>query len=280
MPHLLRRINPKPASLRFALPTIRAPDPILPMTTDQMIPLAQALAAARMQRRFHTYSATQAPDDPYLVQAEVARLTGTTAAGWKTGFGPDRDRTPIAGPIFASDLYANGETYRLVPGEQVLVEVELAVRLARDLPSGRSYSIDDILAASDEMLVGLELIGTRYAQADSAPFSARLADNLNNGAYVTGEGRRDFAALARKSLPMRLWINGGLVADRPGVHPDGDPLTGVAAWASAQADRLGGLKAGQVITTGSLNTPVPIADGARIEAELSGLGRVRLEIVD
>jgi len=250
------------------------------MTTQHTTPLAQALAAARRQRRFHAYSAMEGPDDPYRVQAEVASLTGTVAAGWKTGFGPDRDRTPIAGPIFASDLYASGETCRLVPGEQVLVEVELAVRLARDLPPGRRYSIDDILAASGEMLVGLELIGTRYAQADSVPFVARLADNLNNGAYVTGEGVRDFATLARISLPMRLWIDGVLVADRPGVHPDGDPLTGVAAWASAQADRLGGLKAGQVITTGSLNTPAPLSRPARIEAELAGLGRVRLEIVD
>jgi 2-keto-4-pentenoate hydratase len=249
------------------------------MTTDQTTPLARALAAARRQRRFHAYDALDAPDDPYRVQAEVASLTGTVAAGWKTGFGPDRDRTPIAGPIFASDLYANGETYRLVPGEQVLVEVELAVRLARDLPPGRRYSIDDILAASEEMLIGLELIGTRYAQADSAPFAARLADNLNNGAYVRGEGTRDFAALGREALPMRLWIDGGLVADQPGVHPDGDPLTGVAAWAGAQMDRMGGLREGQVITTGSLNTPVAISDGARIEAELAGLGRVRLEIV-
>jgi 2-keto-4-pentenoate hydratase len=239
-------------------------------------PLALALAAARAQRRFHACSATERPLDPYLVQAEVANLAGTGAAGWKTGFGPDR--TPIAGPIFASDMRENGGTYQLIPGEQVLVEVELAIRLARDLPPGRVYSIEDVLDATEEMLVGIELIGTRYADADDAPFEARLADNLNNGAYVTGEGTRDFASLAREGLRMRLWIDGAQTADHPGVHPDGDPLTGVAAWASAQADRLGGLKAGQVITTGSLNKPAPISGPARIEAELSGLGRVRLQV--
>lgn len=239
-------------------------------------PLALALAAARRDRRFHAYAEAERPVDPYLVQAEVAALTGTAAAGWKTGFGPDR--TPIAGPIFASDMRDNGGTYRLVPGETVLVEVELAIRLARDLPPGRVFSIDDVLAATAEMLVGIELIGTRYANADAAPFAARLADNLNNGAYVAGEGTCDFAGLARQGLPMRLWIDGGLVADHPGVHPDGDPLLGVAAWASAQADRLGGLKAGQVITTGSLNKTTPLSGGARIEAELEGLGRVRLQI--
>jgi 2-keto-4-pentenoate hydratase len=33
-----------------------------------------------------------------------------------------------------------------------------------------------------------------------------------------------------------------------------------------------------VITTGSLNKPAPIRSRAKIEAELSGLGRVRLDI--
>lgn len=238
--------------------------------------LALALAAARTERRFHAYVASEAPQDPYLVQAEVASLLGTGVAGWKTGFSPDR--TPIAGPIFACDMSENGGTRRLIPGETALVEVELAIRLARDLPPGRVYSIEDVLAATDEMLVGVELIGTRYADPDAAPFAARLADNLNNGSYVTGEGTRDFAGLARHGLPLRLWIDGALAADHAGVHPDGDPLTGVAAWASAQADRLGGLKAGQVITTGSLNRTTPISGPARIEAELEGLGRVRLQV--
>jgi 2-keto-4-pentenoate hydratase len=239
-------------------------------------PLALALAAARRGRRLHAYSPAEAPADPYVVQAEVAGLLGTCAAGWKTGFGPDR--TPIAGPIFAADMRENGGTYRLVPGETVLVEVELAIRLARDLPAGRVWSIEDVLAATGEMLVGVELIGTRYAAPDSAPFAARLADNLNNGAYVAGEGARDVATFDRRAPGMRLWIDGALVADHAGVHPDGDPLTGVAAWASAQADRLGGLRAGQVITTGSLNKPTPIRGDAKIEAELMGLGRVRLDI--
>jgi 2-keto-4-pentenoate hydratase len=239
-------------------------------------PLALALAAARARRRFHPFSAAERPQDPYIVQAEVARLAGTGVAGWKTGFGPDR--TPIAGPIFASDMRESGGVYKLMPGEKVLVEVELAVRLARDLPAGRAYSIADVLSASADMLVGIELIGTRFADPEAAPFEARLADNLNNGAYVAGEGRGDFSGLARESLPLRLWIDGALAADHPGVHPDGDPLTGVAAWASAQVDRLGGLKAGQVITTGSLNAPAPISGPARIEAELAGLGRVRLLI--
>lgn len=239
-------------------------------------PLAQALAAARKGRRLHTYAGSERPADPYLAQAEVAGLVGASVAGWKTGFGPDR--TPIAGPIFSTDMLAQDGTYRLLPGEQVLVEVELAVRLGRDLPAGRDYSIADVLAASSEMLVGVELIGTRYANPDDAPFEARLADNLNNGAYVAGEGVREFAELARQGLRMRLWIDGALVADHAGAHPDGDPLTGAAAWASAQADRLGGLRAGQVITTGSLKKPAPISRPARIEAELEGLGRVRLGV--
>jgi 2-keto-4-pentenoate hydratase len=160
----------------------------------------------------------------------------------------------------------------------VKIEVELAIRLSRDLPPGRSYTVNDVLDATADMLVGIELVGSRYGDPEAAPFAARLADNFNNAAYVAGAGRADVAAIARSALPCRLWIDGRLVADHPGLHPDGDPLVPVAAWASAQADRLGGLRAGQVITTGSLNKPLPLARAARIEAELEGLGRVRLDL--
>lgn len=277
MPHLTGRIN-----LKVAI--VPSPDESsapfeFPMTINT---LARALADARLSRRPHAFSPKQAPADTadaYRIQAEVAQVLGTGAAGWKTGFAPTPERTPMAGPIFACDMVKNGGSYALAAGEEVKVEVELAIRLGRDLPPGPTYSVADILAATAEMLVGIELVGTRYAEPDAAPFAARLADNFNNAFYVTGEGRTDFAALARVGLPCRLWIDGTLVADHPGVHPDGDPLAPVAAWACAQADRLGGLRAGQIITTGSLNQPVPLSGPARIEAELEGLGRVRLSLM-
>ncbi|MDB5649733.1 MAG: hypothetical protein JWL62_1253 [Hyphomicrobiales bacterium] len=245
--------------------------------------LAARLAEARHTRQPYELEASATPADAaaaYATQADVAARLGTTVAGWKVGFAPTPDKAPMAGPMFACDFRENGGTYRLAPGETVMVEAELALRLAQDLPPrpGAPYTESEILAATGEMLVGIELVGTRYTDPDAAPFTARLADNFNNAAYVVGQGIRDFAGLDRARLRCHLWIDGTCVNDRIGGHGDGDPLLPMLAWASHQVDALGGLKAGQVITTGSLNAPVALSGSARIEAELAGLGRVTLNL--
>lgn len=244
-----------------------------------MHPLSHVLAQARRDRRSAALAPSHHPAsaaEAYAIQAETAALLGTSPAGWKVGFSDDRQ--PLAAPIFACDVTPDRGTYRLAPGETVKLEVEIAVRLARDLPPGRTYGVADVLAACGEILIGLELVGTRFADPDSAPFEARLADAFNNAGFVAGEGRGAGAPFDRLGPPLRLWIDGALAADHPARHPEGDPLTPLAAWASAQADRLGGLRAGQIVTTGSLNTPVPLARPARVEAELEGLGRVTLSL--
>ncbi|MDB5593422.1 MAG: hypothetical protein JWM36_383 [Hyphomicrobiales bacterium] len=245
--------------------------------------LAARLVEARHARCTHAFQAAEEPAgsaEAYATQAQVATGLGTGVAGWKVGFAPTPGQTPMAGPIFACDMRENGGTYRLAAGETVKVEVELALRLRADLPARphAPYTPGEILAATHAMLVGIELVGSRFTDPDSAPFTARLADNFNNAAYVAGEGISDFAGLDRAQLRCRLWVDGELVTDHVGGHGDGDPLVPLLAWASHQADALGGLRAGQVITTGSLNAPVALSRNALIEAELSGLGRVRLRL--
>ena len=243
--------------------------------------LVQNLVAARKARSLHRWQAQEGPadhDGAYQVQADVARLSGEAVAGWKTGFAPDGSGRPIAGPIFAGDCRPDGGVYRLGAGQWVIVELELAIRLARDLPPGRKYGIDDILAASSEVLAAIELVGTRYADFDGTPFEAKLADNLNNGGFVAGTGSADVRRVARNGMALKLWRDGALIADHEARHNDGEPLLAVAAFAAAGVDRLGGLKAGQIVTTGSLNKLLKVDGPAEFKGELGGIGSVSLRI--
>ncbi len=243
--------------------------------------LAQNLARARQTRSLHRWQAAEGPSDhagAYEAQAEVARLSGEAVAGWKTGFAPDGSGRPIAGPIFAGDCRPNGGVFRLGAGQWVIVELELAIRLARDLPPGRIYGIDDVLAASAEVLAAIELVGTRYADFDATPLEAKLADNLNNGGFVAGTGSADVVHVARGGMALKLWRDGALIADHEARHNDGEPLLAVAAFASAGVDRLGGLKAGQIVTTGSLNKLLKVDGPAEFKGELGGIGSVSLRI--
>ena len=243
--------------------------------------LAENLARARQARSFHRWQAAEGPADhvgAYAVQADVAGLTGNAVAGWKTGFAPEGGGMAIAGPLFAGDVRPDGGIYRLAKGEWVIVEVELAIRLARDIPKGRIYSVDDILDATDGILTAIELVGTRYADFESVSFEAKLADNLNNAGFVAGSGRQDVRAVPRAGMTLKLWRDGALVADHAVRHNDEEPLLAVAAFASQQPDHLGGLRAGHYVTTGSLNKLLKVDGPAEFKAELGGIGSVSLRI--
>ena len=68
------------------------------------------------------------------------------------------------------------------------------------------------------------------------------------------------------------------VTDRRGGHPKGDPLVPMVDWANAQRDRLGGMKAGQVITLGSLTPMVYMPGPGLLAAEIESIGAVEATI--
>jgi 2-keto-4-pentenoate hydratase len=208
------------------------------------------------------------------VQRDVTRALGATVAGWKLGFSPDG--VPVAGPLYADLVRPGGANVRL-PDRGFIVEIELAFRLARDLPR-KPYTRDDVLDAIDEALIGIELVAGRRGEPPAVPYLAFLADNIGNAGYVTGESTRRFAALDLKALPLRFTVDGEVVQEGRGGHPQGDPVEPLRAYASQPNDELGGLRKGQVITTGSLTKPLRIGRAASIDASLDGVGRVALKL--
>ena len=164
--------------------------------------LADNLATARCARSFYAYQAGDGPADhagAYAIQAEVAKLTGNGVAGWKTGFAPKGQGIAIAGPLFSDDTRPNGGAYRLARGEWVIVEVELALRLARDLPKGPNYSVDDILDAADEVLTAgidaLAMLGNaavRTAGLDWQALPVAFGGGVLTGEHGVGLHKIDF----------------------------------------------------------------------------------------
>jgi 2-keto-4-pentenoate hydratase len=222
----------------------------------------------------------------YEAQAEVARLLGARPAGWKVGFAPKEIEggPPWAAPILDCDLREDGGVHRMAPGGLVKIEAELGIVFARDLvPQGRPLTRADVVDSLAEAFVGIELIISRFVDPARAGFATRVADSFSNGAYAIGARLRDFRALDLSQLPCKLVVGGKVCNERVGGHADGDPLIPVVAWANAQVDRLGGLRAGQFLSTGTLNEPVvvqaPLDGPVLIEASLGGIGQARLTLV-
>ncbi|MGN6765741.1 MAG: 2-keto-4-pentenoate hydratase [Rhizobiaceae bacterium] len=204
------------------------------------------------------------------VQAASVSLAGWKISGWKVAVGPRR--IPVAAPLVDIATIVEGR----VPGYFVrrpqAVEVEIAVELADDLPPriGRPYVRQEVLERLRSVRVGVEIIAPRIGEGNRAPFPLFLADRLGNVGYVLGPtiGAEMLDLDSGHRFPDLTLRAGGreLFSARPG-HPDGDPLTPVLAYANAQNDRLGGLRRGQVVTTGSLCGVIPITTPFRLEID-------------
>jgi 2-keto-4-pentenoate hydratase len=219
-----------------------------------------------------------ARDDAKAVMQTVAKGLGQTPAGWKVAV---IDGTPAYAPMFAKDIRPSGAHFPMIE-EGYLIEIEVALKLAHDLPHrDTAYSRSEIEAACGEWVVGIELIGSRLKKSPGeAPFPAWLADSMGNAAYVTGPSVAFSAIKDGSVLPVTWWLDGVVKEDKIGGHPQNDPILPILLNANAPDDLLGGFKAGQIITTGSLTVPTLITGKGHVEAEIKGIGRVTLTVAD
>jgi len=249
--------------------------------TAYTLPLARALIETRRNERILPFSADLTPRDineAMAIQGVVAHAVGASVAGWKVGYTPDM--IPVAAPLYAQVIHRSGARLRVGPSRESGIEVELALRLRRDLPPrpGAPYSRDDILDATEALLAGIEVVESRFQREPRPPFLVLLADNISNRAYVCGSDVKVDRALDLVSLRVLLTVDGRSIHEGVGGHASGDPLAPVIDYANRPCDVFGGLKAGQIVTTGSLSGCPFIQGACRIEASIDGLGKVALEI--
>ena len=78
-----------------------------------------------------------------------------------------------------------------------------------------------------------------------------VADMVANTEWVKGRERADWRGMDLKGHPVRLYRDGELVAEGVGANALGDPLT-VLEWTASHLSALGdGIKAGEVVSTGT-----------------------------
>lgn len=222
--------------------------------------------------------------DAYEIQDNVARQAGPIR-GWKTG-APHPDAEPSFAPIFT--IRNSPACFPKAAPRLFGIEAELAFRMAHDLPGDPHDAEwrpdrDELLAAVASMHPAIELVESRFAapldESHLVDDLSKLADNLNNGALVLGPaiaGWRTLAIdLARPNV--ELIMDGNIVATTIG-NSGGDPLTLLARLAGHAARRRGGLRAGEIVTTGSITGIVYARPDSAIRAEFGALGRVDVEI--
>lgn len=218
---------------------------------------------------------TLSPDQAHRVQAAVAEDLGRTV-GWKVG-----RKTPTAdfayAPLFEKRLYPSGvelarDTFRVWH-----IEAELMVRFGHGLPRrGRAYASQEVAEVIDQVMAAIEIIDSRFAAWPDVASPLLLADLLSHGAMVVGSGCPLSVDAALEHAQIRLTIGDDVVVDQAGGNPAGDLLDLVTVLANRLAETGIGIRAGDLVSTGSFTGMRLLPPGTRAEACFPGIGSVAL----
>jgi 2-keto-4-pentenoate hydratase len=239
--------------------------------------LADARRNARALREFPPGLTPKTVHEAYAIQDAVIRAIGGIG-GWKVG-AKNPNAEPNCAPLPAPLVFASPK--RFGPEELRLrgIEAEIAVRLGYDLPPRKEpYSTNDVAAAVESVHPAIEVVESRFADFRATDPLAVLADSNSNGALVYGEGRRDSIRIDQTRQPVRLSFDAAEVTNVVGGNTAGDIWRLLAWLANHCAARCGGLRKGEILTTGSCTGLLFAATGALVRAELEGLGSVEVTV--
>jgi 2-keto-4-pentenoate hydratase len=235
--------------------------------TNEAADLIQQLVAAQRASQSNVDAALFADIDraaAYRIQAGVLAALGETPALIKTAIQPDG--TGIAAPIFASRFGRSGDL-SLSRATVTGLEVEVGLVLGADIPVETALADEAaIVEAIDHYFVGIEVCGTRYRDRLAASVQAGLADNMSSYGYVINPAERESGADI-DNFDVQLSLDNVQLHSGPARHSFGSVLNSFVAYAKAQVAAYP-LKAGTIVTTGSLCGLVPVTGAGRVKAVL------------
>ena len=260
---------------------------------DNILAAAQIIASDRRNRsRLHALPDDIAPRseaDGYRIQralhdlllpsagAMVGYKIGCTSAVMQQYLGIPH---PCGGGVFARGVHESGVTLPLRDFVHVGVECEIAVRLGRDLPAAEApFTAEAVALAIEAYHPAIEIVDERYADWSSLGAPTLVADDFFAAGCVLGKPVARSAAPDLLNVVGCAVVNGLEAAQGTGADVLGHPHNPLAWLANHLAEAGKGLRAGQIVLTGSLVKTIWLEAAATVTMDLSGLGSVELTLI-
>ena len=187
----------------------------------------------------------------------------------------------IGGAMHDKQVVRGPATVRAADYGRLIVEFEIAVHLARDLPGlAVPYTRDTVASAVGAVMPAFELADDRnadYATLSTQAFGL-IADNAWNEGAVLGTPVTSWTSIDLAAIHGVATINGVTVGDGYGRDIMGHPLEALAWVANNLLQRGKHLRAGQFVITGSLVTSKFPKAGDQVTFDLGALGGVQLQV--
>ncbi|GAA6142764.1 2-oxopent-4-enoate hydratase [Hydrogenophaga sp. 5NK40-0174] len=184
---------------------------------------------------------------------------------------------PDFGHLLSGMVFNEGQAISV--GEMIApkAEAEVAFILAKDL-EGPGVTAADVLRATDCVMPCFEIVDSRIKDW-KIKIQDTVADNASCGVLTLGGVRKSPRDLDLSLAGMVLEKNGEIISTSTGASVQGSPVNAVA-WLANTLGRLGiGLKAGDIILSGSQSPLVPVVAGDSLHSSVGGLGSTSVRFV-
>jgi 2-keto-4-pentenoate hydratase len=247
------------------------------------------LAEHRAGHGFKTLGPPAAPAtvfDAYDIQdryVALLRRENGEPAGYKIGLTSAtmqafcRIDHPIGGVVLARRVHQSGAAIRRSDFGRLGLEFEIAVRIKSDIPArDRPYTPTTIEPHIDGVCAAIELVDDRAADYTSLDVLSLVADNSWNGGVVLSEFKSVWPDLTR--VLGRATGGRDTIGEGRGGDILGHPFNSVAWLVAHLAERGAGLKAGEIVMTGSVMKTVFPEQDANFRFDLEEVGSVEVQV--
>lgn len=225
-------------------------------------------------------------DDAYAIQDEIKRrklARGCRIVGLKAGLTSHAKMkqmgvsTPVFG--FMADYYAVPDGGEVRTSELIhpKVEPEIAFFTKTEL-RGPGCHIGAVLAATDFVLPGIEVIDSRYRDF-KFDLKSVVADNTSAVRFVVGGQPMAVAGVDLRTVGIVLEKNGQAVAFGAGAAVLGHPAAAIAMLANHLGQRGESIPAGSLILSGGITEAVSVQTGDSVTLRVQGMGSTSLRFV-
>lgn len=184
---------------------------------------------------------------------------------------------PDFGQMTSGMVFNEGEPIRADSMIAPRAEAEVAFILKQDL-MGPGVTAADVLRSTECVMPCFEIVDSRIKDW-KIKIQDTVADNASCGVLTLGGQRKSPRSLDLALAGMVLEKNGEIVSTSAGAAVQGSPVNAVV-WLANTLGRLGiGLKAGEVILSGSQSPLVPVQAGDSLSCSVGGLGSTSVRFI-
>jgi 2-oxo-3-hexenedioate decarboxylase len=245
--------------------------------------LAEHLDACALDARDTLKITDEYPDldwaDAYAIQDKLRQMQiarGARLIGYKAGLtshakmrqmGVD---SPVFGYLLDTFSVADGGVCKTSELIHPKVEPEIAFVTKAEI-RGPGCHIGTVLAATDFLLAGIEVIDSRYRDF-KFDLKSVIADNTSAARFVIGGQPMAVEGVDLRTTGIVLEKNGEPVAFGSGAAVLGHPAAAVAALANHLAARGESIPAGSVILSGGITEAIAVKAGDCVNLRVQAMG--------